>query len=85
MRRAESLELLTTGLLAANNGAMKCEAREENADKQLKAPNIDEILERCGDFHRYQILLLGFFCLVNILCSMHYYSQTIISFIPEHW
>lgn len=48
-------------------------------------PNIDQILEKCGDFHRYQFMLLIFFCLVNILASMHYYSQTIISFIPKHW
>jgi len=48
-------------------------------------PSIDEILEKCGDFHRYQFMLLSFFCLVNVLASMHYYSQTIISFIPEHW
>jgi hypothetical protein len=47
--------------------------------------DIDEILEKCGRFGRYQYMLLGMFCLVNIISSMHYYSQTIISFMPEHW
>jgi hypothetical protein len=30
-------------------------------------------------------MLLGCFCLVNVIASMHYYSQTIISFVPDHW
>jgi MFS transporter, OCT family, solute carrier family 22 (organic cation transporter), member 4/5 len=53
--------------------------------KMGKPLDIDKVLEKCGDFHRYQFMLLGFFCLINILASMHYYSQTIISFVPEHW
>lgn len=55
------------------------------AGKMGKSLDIDQILEKCGDFHRYQLMLLGFFCLINVLASMHYYSQTIISFVPEHW
>lgn len=43
------------------------------------------MLEKCGDFGRYQYLLMGMFCVVNIICAMDYYSQTIISFVPEHW
>jgi MFS transporter, OCT family, solute carrier family 22 (organic cation transporter), member 4/5 len=47
--------------------------------------DIDQMLAKCGDFHRYQILLMGLFCVINILSAMQYYSQTIISFVPEHW
>lgn len=47
--------------------------------------DIDGMLAKCGDFHRYQYMLMGIFCIVNILASMHYYSQTIISFVPEHY
>lgn len=50
-----------------------------------KPLDIDKVLEKCGDFNRYQFMLLGCFCLINVLASMHYYSQTIISFVPEHW
>ncbi|XP_055379248.1 organic cation transporter protein-like [Condylostylus longicornis] len=47
--------------------------------------DFDRILEKCGDFHRYQFLLLGLYGLINLLVSMHYFTQTIISFVPEHW
>ncbi|CAO1410565.1 unnamed protein product [Diamesa tonsa] len=47
--------------------------------------NTDRILAQCGDSNRYQLLLVVFFCLNNVLTSMHYYSQTIISFVPAHW
>lgn len=47
--------------------------------------DIDGMLAKCGDFNRYQYMLMGIFCIVNVLSSMHYYSQTIISFVPEHW
>lgn len=47
--------------------------------------DIDLMLERCGDFNSYQFMLMGLFAIVNVLSSMHYYSQTIISFVPDHW
>ena len=47
--------------------------------------NIDDILEKCGDFNKYQFILMGLFSYINIITAMHYYSQTIISFVPEHW
>uniref|UniRef100_A0A336ML99 CSON003405 protein n=1 Tax=Culicoides sonorensis TaxID=179676 RepID=A0A336ML99_CULSO len=47
--------------------------------------DIDLMLSKCGDFHRYQWLLLGLFCVINILSAMQYYSQTMISFVPNHW
>ncbi|XP_017007190.2 organic cation transporter protein [Drosophila takahashii] len=43
---------------------------------------VDKILEKCGDFSRLQMLL---FCLINVLSALHYYSQTIISFVPKYW
>ncbi|XP_037944869.1 organic cation transporter-like protein [Teleopsis dalmanni] len=47
--------------------------------------DFDQILAKCGDMGRYQILLLGFFGIVNVIVSMHYFTQTVISFVPDHW
>lgn len=47
--------------------------------------DVDKLLHKCGDFNRYQFLMLGIFAVINVLSSVHYFSQTIISFIPEHW
>ncbi|XP_055379149.1 organic cation transporter 1-like [Condylostylus longicornis] len=47
--------------------------------------NYDQILEKCGNFNRYQFVLLGVFAFINFMLAMHYFSQTIISFVPEHW
>lgn len=47
--------------------------------------NAQEMLRECGDFGPYQYVMLGAFCIVNILSSIHYFSQTIILFVPEHW
>ncbi|KAH8315085.1 hypothetical protein KR059_007246 [Drosophila kikkawai] len=46
---------------------------------------VDKILEKCGDCSRLQLLMLLLFCLVNVLSALHYYSQTIISFVPTYW
>ncbi|XP_037950517.1 organic cation transporter protein [Teleopsis dalmanni] len=46
---------------------------------------IDKILEKCGDCHFLQALMLVLFCVINCLSAMHYYSQTIISFVPRYW
>lgn len=55
-------------------------------DNKLKANmDIEQLLAHCGDFGRYQWMLLALFCLINILSSINYYSQTIITFVPEHW
>ncbi|GAB0092743.1 organic cation transporter protein [Sergentomyia squamirostris] len=48
-------------------------------------PDVDRMLEKCGDFGRYQLFLLSLFAVVNVLTSWHYYSQTIISIVPDHW
>lgn len=45
----------------------------------------DRMLAKCGDFGRYQFVLLSLFGVINILSSIHYYSQTIINFVPDHW
>lgn len=47
--------------------------------------DVDKMLEKCGDCGRYQFMLLSVFALINIFSSIHYYSQTIISFVPDHW
>lgn len=47
--------------------------------------DFDQILAKCGDFHRYQLLLLILFGIVNVIASMHYFSQTVISFVPEQY
>lgn len=45
----------------------------------------DQMLAKCGDFGSYQLMMLGLFGVINILSSIHYYSQTIINFMPNHW
>lgn len=47
--------------------------------------DIQKVLAECGDFGRYQYMLLILFCIINLLSALNYYSQTIISFVPEHW
>lgn len=46
---------------------------------------VDEMLRECGDFGPYQYVMLVIFGIINVLSSIHYYSQTIILFVPEHW
>uniref|UniRef100_A0A1I8P6Z5 Major facilitator superfamily (MFS) profile domain-containing protein n=1 Tax=Stomoxys calcitrans TaxID=35570 RepID=A0A1I8P6Z5_STOCA len=46
---------------------------------------LDKILEKCGDRHRLQAIMLLLFCVINLLSAVHYYSQTIISFVPKYW
>ncbi|EDV43369.1 uncharacterized protein Dana_GF16558 [Drosophila ananassae] len=46
--------------------------------------DLERVLEKCGNFGPYQILLLGLYGWTNIVSSLHYFSQTIISFTPSH-
>jgi len=46
--------------------------------------DFESVLEKCGSFGRYQFVLLGLYGYTNILSSLHYFSQTIISFTPPH-
>ncbi|XP_073819672.1 organic cation transporter-like protein [Musca autumnalis] len=47
--------------------------------------DFDRVLEKCGNFGPYQWVVLLLFGYTNIMSSMHYFSQTLISFTPEHW
>lgn len=47
--------------------------------------DVAKFLQQCGDFHRYQFLMLALFAVINVLSAIHYFSQTIISFVPDHW
>ncbi|XP_018788100.1 PREDICTED: organic cation transporter-like protein [Bactrocera latifrons] len=47
--------------------------------------DFDALLEKCGNYGRYQFVLLLVYGYTNIMSSMHYFAQTIISFTPEHW
>uniref|UniRef100_A0A1B0BSA0 Major facilitator superfamily (MFS) profile domain-containing protein n=3 Tax=Glossina TaxID=7393 RepID=A0A1B0BSA0_9MUSC len=47
--------------------------------------DFERVLEKCGNFGRYQIILLLIFGYTNMMSSMHYFSQTLISFTPNHW
>lgn len=47
--------------------------------------DFDQILAKCGDFNRYQFMILALFGFINIIVSMHYFTQTVISFVPDHW
>ncbi|KAH8278563.1 hypothetical protein KR018_005219 [Drosophila ironensis] len=46
--------------------------------------DLERVLEKCGNFGRYQIVLLGLYGWTNIVSSFHYFSQTLISFTPPH-
>lgn len=45
----------------------------------------EDMLRECGDFGPYQFVMLAAFCIINVFSSIHYFSQTIILFVPEHW
>ncbi|XP_030374216.1 organic cation transporter-like protein [Scaptodrosophila lebanonensis] len=47
--------------------------------------DFDRVLEKCGNFNRFQIVLLLLYGYTNIISSLHYFSQTLITFTPEHW
>ncbi|EDV90610.1 steroid transmembrane transporter SLC22A24 [Drosophila grimshawi] len=47
--------------------------------------DFDEILAKCGNSHRYQYLLLALYGYLMVVVSMHYFSQNVISFVPDHW
>nr|XP_016935723.2 organic cation transporter protein-like [Drosophila suzukii] len=46
--------------------------------------DLQSTLEKCGNFGPYQITLLVLYGYSNILSSLHYFSQSIISFTPSH-
>lgn len=65
-------------------------AETNSVQQQLHKPspskmNADQMLQKCGDFSYYQLLMLSLFGVINVLSSIHYYSQTIINFVPNHW
>ncbi|XP_023178031.2 organic cation transporter-like protein [Drosophila hydei] len=43
------------------------------------------VLENCGAFGPFQHVILLLYGYTNILSSLHYFSQTLITFTPEHW
>lgn len=47
--------------------------------------DIDKALEKCGNYGRFQLAVLLLYGCTNLLSSMHYFSQTLISFTPDHW
>lgn len=47
--------------------------------------DFDRVLEKCGNFGRFQFVILILYGYTNIISSLHYFSQTLITFTPEHW
>ncbi|XP_017873166.1 PREDICTED: organic cation transporter-like protein [Drosophila arizonae] len=47
--------------------------------------DFSRVLENCGAFGRFQHVILLLYGYTNILSSLHYFSQTLITFTPEHW
>ncbi|KAH8277174.1 hypothetical protein KR026_006685 [Drosophila bipectinata] len=47
--------------------------------------DFDKILEKCGNAGRYQYLLILLLGYVAFTTTVHYYSQNIIGFVPQHW
>ncbi|XP_017849801.1 organic cation transporter protein isoform X1 [Drosophila busckii] len=47
--------------------------------------NFDKLLSKCGDAGRYQYLMLLLLGYIAFTSTVHYYSQNIIGFVPQHW
>ncbi|XP_055905520.1 solute carrier family 22 member 13-like [Eupeodes corollae] len=47
--------------------------------------DFEKVLNKCGDYSRYQFLLLISFGVLNIFSAWHYFAQTIVGFTPPHW
>ncbi|KAH8354304.1 hypothetical protein KR084_006672 [Drosophila pseudotakahashii] len=47
--------------------------------------DFEEILAKCGNSGRYQFVLLALYGYLMVVVSMHYFSQNVISFVPDHW
>ncbi|XP_037816723.1 organic cation transporter-like protein isoform X1 [Lucilia sericata] len=47
--------------------------------------DFDRALEKCGNYGRFQFVVLLLYGFTNFMASMHYYSQTLITFTPDHW
>ncbi|XP_016959823.1 organic cation transporter 1 [Drosophila biarmipes] len=47
--------------------------------------DFEEILAKCGNSSRYQFVLLALYGYLMFVVSMHYFSQNVISFVPDHW
>ncbi|KAH8268021.1 hypothetical protein KR018_006526 [Drosophila ironensis] len=51
----------------------------------MTAMDFEKILGKCGDCHRYQYMLMGLYGCLMFIVSRHYFAQSVISFVPEHW
>lgn len=47
--------------------------------------DVDTMLHYAGDFGRYQIILIMLFSVINVLSGFHYFGQTFISVVPDHY
>ncbi|KAH8277172.1 hypothetical protein KR026_006680 [Drosophila bipectinata] len=47
--------------------------------------DFEKILVKCGDCHRYQYMLLVLYGCLMFIVSRHYFAQSVISFVPDHW
>ncbi|XP_065372058.1 organic cation transporter-like protein [Calliphora vicina] len=47
--------------------------------------DFERALEKCGNYGRYQLVVLLLYGYTNLMSSMHYFSQTLISFTPDYW
>ncbi|KRF78726.1 organic anion transporter 3 isoform X1 [Drosophila virilis] len=46
---------------------------------------VDNILEKCGDFSRQQRIMLVLCSLLNLLSAIHFLSNPIINYVPKYW
>ncbi|KAL7728419.1 hypothetical protein ACLKA6_005178 [Drosophila palustris] len=72
--------------VAAADSRQTCAGQrvEKTGSRNLIDMDFESVLEKCGSFGRYQFVLLGLYGYTNILSSLHYFSQTIISFTPPY-
>ncbi|XP_067013677.2 organic cation transporter protein isoform X2 [Anabrus simplex] len=47
--------------------------------------DVDDMLSQAGDRGRYQVMLVALFAIINVLSAYHYFGQTFISLVPEHY
>lgn len=56
-----------------------------NGSQRIVQMDFPDVLEKCGSFGRFQHVILLLYGYTNILGALHYFSQTLITFTPEHW
>lgn len=63
-------------------GEMDIKEQSDSETRERPLMDVDAMLSKVGDFHRYQYKLLMLFSVINFISAYHYFAQTFISIIP---